>query len=348
MKDSRYLDLGNTEKETIGVLLLNLGGPDSLRSVRPFLYNLFSDRNIIRLGPSFLQKPIACLISCVRSKKTEKMYRMIGGRSPMLDITNAQARFLELALNTLHVPLTPSLSFSVFVGMRYWHPFIEDVVSDMYRDSVRRLVAISLYPHYSCATTGSALLKFREVVSKYPVESSCIASWFNHPLYIEALVDLIRKGLESFQSKSEFETRKPELTIPVLFSAHSLPESFIREGDPYVHQIKGTIQEITKKIPLEWYLSYQSKSGPVKWLEPSTEEMLKRLAEVGYKKILIVPISFVSDHIETLFEIDIIYKEIAHSLGMVLKRVDSLNTHPVFIEALKDMVIEKAREMGWA
>jgi ferrochelatase len=133
----------------------------------------------------------------------------------------------------------------------------------------------------------------------------------------------------------------------VLFSAHNLPETLIKEGDPYVEQINGTIKEITKRLNIQWHLSYQSKSGPVKWLEPSTEEMLKRFAEKGFKNILLVPISFVSDHIETLYEIDILYKGIASRLGLVLKRVDSLNTHPLFIESLKDIVMKGLKEKGW-
>ena len=352
------------DKETIGVVLLNLGGPDSLHAIKPFLYNLFSDRQIIQLGPSFLQKPLAWLISTIRSKKTEKMYAMIGGKSPILDITIAQARALEKALNQESEvrsqkseknkdpePRTPSsgLSFKVYVGMRYWHPFIEKIIPEIYNAGIRKLIALSLYPHYSLATSGSSLSKFNEVASRYPIETFCIPSWFNHPLYIEALVDVIRKGIESFP---------PSLTLPprrggeggwdihVLFSAHSLPMKIIDKGDPYVNQIKGTIDEITRRMPVNWHLSYQSKSGPVKWLEPSTDEKLKELAGEGIKDILVVPISFVSDHIETLYEIDILYKNLADTLGITLKRAESLNNHPYFIEALKDIVFKGVRQIG--
>jgi ferrochelatase len=372
-------------KETIGVILLNLGGPDSLNAIKPFLYNLFSDRQIIQLGPPFLQKQLAWLISTIRSKKTEKMYAMIGGKSPILDITIAQAKALEEALNQesgvgsqksernkdSKLRTTSSeLSFKVYVGMRYWHPLIEEVIPKIYNDGIRKLIALSLYPHYSLATSGSSLTKLKEVLikiykpegakltefvssfehqkgkSSFAVHNSqftvhCITSWFNHPLYIEALVDVIKRGLESFI---------PPHTLPphILFSAHSLPKKIIDEGDPYVNQITGTIEEITRLMPIKWHLSYQSKSGPVKWLEPSTDEKLKELAREGVKDILVVPISFVSDHIETLYEIDILYKNIADKLGIKLKRVDSLNTHPHFIEALKDMVEKSAKEMGLA
>ncbi len=372
------------DKETIGVILFNLGGPDSIQAVRPFLYNLFSDRKIIKLGPSFLQKPLAWLISSLRAKNTESMYSLIGGRSPILDITFAQAKTLEEALNqksevrsqksTPPIPAprggraregVPEKKFKVYVGMRYWHPLIEDVITGMYIDGIRKIVALSLYPQYSVTTSGSSFTKLKDIVESYPIETLCISSWFDHPLYIEALVDIIKKGLESFSQKSpplsppltkggpgrginsEFRTPNSELDIQVLFSAHSLPHKIVEKGDPYVYQINGTIREITKIIPIKWHLSFQSKSGPVKWLEPSTDEKLKELAAEGIKNILVVPISFVSDHIETLYEIDILYKNLAEKFGITLKRVASLNTHPIFIEALKDLVIKSAKEKGW-
>ncbi|MEK7741937.1 MAG: ferrochelatase, partial [Nitrospirota bacterium] len=190
------------------------------------------------------------------------------------------------------------------------------------------------------------LSKFREVASKYSMEVFCTPSWYDHPLYIEALVDVIKKGLKSFNTDSPIHpfTDSP---VYVLFSAHSLPEKFIDEGDPYVRHIERTIEEIVKRMPIKWNLSYQSKSGPVKWLGPSTDEKLKELAGGNIKNILIVPISFVSDHIETLYEIDILYMQMAKGLGINLKRTDSLNTHPLFIEALKDIVIKNMKELGW-
>ncbi len=332
--------------ETIGIILLNLGGPDSLQAVKPFLYNLFSDRTIIQLGPPFLQKPIARLISMLRSKKTESYYRLIGGRSPILDITNAQAKALENALNSSRFTVHGSQLFKVYVGMRYWHPLIEDVIPQIYNDGIRKLIGLSLYPQYSLATSGSSFSKLKEVIgSLFTVH--CITSWYDHPLYIEALVDVINKGLESFNKliTDSYQLSAPD--IHVLFSAHSLPEKFIDEGDPYVRHIDRTIEEIVKRTPIKWHLSYQSKSGPVKWLGPSTEEKLKELAGRNIKNILIVPISFVSDHIETLYEIDILYMQMAKDLGINLRRTDSLNTHPLFIEALKDIVIKNMKEIGW-
>lgn len=340
------------ENETIGVILLNLGGPDSMQAVKPFLYNLFSDRKIIRLGPSFMQKPLACLISTLRSGKTRRLYSLIGGKSPILDITFAQAKALEDALNQSsvvscrsavnnysHSTVHCSQPFKVFVGMRYWHPLIEEVMPEIYNAGIKKLIALNLYPQYSVATSGSSMSRLTEVASEYPIEISGITSWFDHPKYINALVELIRKGAESFGHATN---------VHLLYSAHSLPQKFIDDGDPYVDQIKGTIQEIAKQIPFEWHLSYQSKTGPVRWLEPTTEEKLKDLARKDIKNILVVPISFVSDHIETLYEIDILYKQMAENLGINFRRVESLNTHPFFIEALKDIIIKKAKELSWA
>ena len=336
------------------MLLLNLGGPDSLRAVKPFLFNLFSDREIIRLGPSFLQKPIAWLISSLRSSKTEGFYGLIGGKSPICDITFAQAKALDEALNRSQLRETPPLAppcqggdggVKVYVAMRYWHPLIEDVIPEIYKDGVRRLVVLSLYPQYSVATTGSTLRKLDEVVSKYPIEIFSIKSWYDNQLYIDALVDEIKKGMDAFRNGQGDPA--PTSEVHVLFSAHSLPVKFIEEGDPYADQTQATIKEIVSKIDVQWSLSYQSKSGPVQWLGPSTDEMIEKLAEKGTRNLLVVPISFVSDHIETLYEIDILYKGMAEKLGMRLERVRSLNTSPLFISALQQLVVQGMEEAGW-
>ncbi len=354
------------ERKTIGILLLNLGGPDSLQAVRPFLFNIFSDREIIRLGPPFLQRPIAWLMSRLRSRKTEEMYRRIGGKSPILGITTAQAKALEKALNERHgetetrgngatekgiqgeseiqnFVASPShrvsaSSFKVYVGMRYWRPFIEDTMAQMYYDGIRTVLALSLYPHYSLATTGSAERRFKAVIRQYPIESFCVSSWYNHPIYVEALVESIKEGLTSFR----------DTDAEVLFSAHSLPLNIIESGDPYVSHIAATIEEVAKRTNVPWHLAYQSKSGPVRWLEPSTEDKIRELAEKGVRNLLVVPISFVSDHIETLYEIDILYKNFAERLGMTLVRAESLNTRPLFIKALDDIVRKSVKELGWA
>ncbi|RJQ43804.1 MAG: ferrochelatase [Nitrospiraceae bacterium] len=333
------------DKHITGVLLLNLGGPDSLDAVRPFLFNLFSDREIIRLGPSFLQKPIAWLISTLRSKKTMFMYSRIGGKSPIFDITKAQAEALEKALNqnaeksaTAH----PSLPFKVYIGMRYWRPFIIDTLNDILHDKVQHLIVLTLYPHYSKATSGSSIDEFKRAVARLRNHDSrlniqYIAQWYDFTPYIEALTELVADGISELKG-SDFQ---------VLYSAHSLPQSFIDEGDPYLEHIKSTIKAVNSllatrySLPVTWQLSFQSKTGPVKWLEPSTEKTIEELAHSGCRHLFIVPISFVSDHIETLYEIDIQYKELAEKHGMKLKRCKALNTSDTFILAMKQLVMAK-------
>jgi ferrochelatase len=340
--------LEQDKREQIGVLLVNLGGPDSLAAVRPFLFNLFSDRDIIRLGPSFLQKPLAWLISSLRSGKTKDAYALIGGRSPINEITRAQAEALEVQLNS---PMSGDQRalFRVYVGMRYWNPFLEDVVREIHAQGIRRLLVLSLYPHYSVATTGSSLSHLRKILAAYPgIAIHAVESWYDNPRYIDALAGQIRHGLDTFGTTADSRVPDRDRDTHLLFSAHSLPVKFIEEGDPYVDHITGTIRAVAEKISVPWSLSYQSKSGPVAWLEPSTEQMLEKLARKGVKNLLVVPISFVSDHIETLYEIDMLYKNMAADLGIHLERTRSLNTAPEFIAALEDIVVKGIKEAEWA
>lgn len=324
-------------------MLLNLGGPDSLESVRPFLYNLFSDREIIRLGPSFLQKPVAWLISTIRSKKTIDMYSQIGGKSPILEITKAQAKALERALNEDtagaygRTPLHSS--FKVYIGMRYWHPFTMDTIQEVLDDGIKDLIVLSLYPHYSKATTGSSLSDFKKYAEGRGLNIRYINEWYDFPPYIDALAELVAAGMSEFR----------EADFALLYSAHSLPRSFIDEGDPYLDHVKKTIEKVNARLSSDPFylnipgsrLSFQSKTGPVKWLEPSTEDTIAALAESGCKNLLVVPVSFVSDHIETLYEIDILYKEMADRHGINLIRCASLNISEKFIKAMKALIIEK-------
>ena len=330
-------------EKTTGVLLLNLGGPDSLQAVRPFLYNLFSDRDIIRLGPPFLQKPIAWLISRLRSKKTESIYRQIGGKSPILDITIAQAEALEKALNEREehrAQNTEGLKFKVYIGMRYWHPFMKNTVQKIRDEGVKNIILLTLYPHYSKATTGSSVTDFKKFITDKDFSIKYIDKWYDFPTYIEALAEKVAKGISECEEKN----------LHILYSAHSLPQSFIDEGDPYLDHIKATIEKVNQRLSsapyniseLEWHLSFQSKTGPVKWLEPTTEEIIAGLAKTGCKNLLVVPVSFVSDHIETLYEIDILYKELAEKYAIKLRRCEALNTSESFIHALKDLVLSKS------
>ncbi len=216
------------DNKKTGILLLNLGGPDSLDAVRPFLYNLFSDREIIRLGPAFLQKPLAGLIAALRHTKTESYYRLIGGRSPIREITTAEAEALERRLNAGE----KGSCFRVFVGMRYWHPLIEETIPAILAEGITRVVALGLYPHYSVATTGSSVSRLQKVCAGLPLSLFPVKAWYDHPLYIGSLAEKIREGLARFGDAED---------VHVLFSAHSLPKKFIDEGDPYVRHIEATV-----------------------------------------------------------------------------------------------------------
>ena len=275
------------------------------------------------------------------------MYGRIGGKSPILDITTAQANALEKVLNENAEQTTDygqrttdnDVYFKVYIGMRYWRPFIKDTVNTILKDGIEKLIVLSLYPHYSKATTGSAFGEFKRQIKGKDIDIQYIEEWYDFPPYIDTLAGLIAEGTSEFSGKD----------FDVLYSAHSLPESFIKEGDPYLDQIKTTIEKVNERLSSEPYnmtglksrLSFQSRTGPVKWLGPSTEETITGLAEEGCKNLFVIPISFVSDHIETLYEIDILYKELAKSRGMNLVRCRSLNTNEKFIYAMKELIIKK-------
>lgn len=324
----------NHRPSSIAVILLNLGGPEKQEDVRPFLFNLFSDRQIIRLGPSFLQKPIAAFIARRRAPKSRAAYDMIGGGSPLSRITAEQGSALEKTL-AAHGP------FKVFMAMRYWHPFAAETLAQIKGRGINKIIALPLYPHYSIATTGSSLSDLRSTVARRFASSFQLAeidSWPVQPQYIACLAANITAGRQRFG---------PDEQVQIVYSAHSLPVKFIDEGDPYVDHLRETIKELEKKIGLRGRLCYQSRSGPVKWLSPSTPEMLEELAGKGCRHILMVPISFVSDHVETLYEIDILYRKMAAELGMRLERTSSLNTQPEFIRALKELVLDAAAQQEW-
>lgn len=313
-----------TEKK-IGVLLLNLGGPDTLDDVEPFLYNLFSDRQIIRLGPAFLQKPIAKMIAWRRAPKSKENYDKIGGGSPILRITNQQARALEKTL-------ADSGSFLVRACMRYWFPRASEALQEMISAGVSEIIALPLYPHYSIATTGSSFTDLEAIAKKMHLSMPIhkITSWPQESAYIECIAQRIQDGLKQFDGQP----------VEIVYSAHSLPKKFIDEGDPYVRDLELTIQALEKHTGIPGTICYQSRSGPVEWLAPSTPDMLRKLAGQGSKNILMIPLSFVSDHVETLYEINMLFRDLATELGMRLESISGLNDDPVFIKALKDLVLK--------
>ncbi|XP_021749934.1 ferrochelatase-1, chloroplastic-like [Chenopodium quinoa] len=325
-------------EEKIGVLLLNLGGPDTLNDVQPFLFNLFADPDIIRL-PSlfrFLQRPLAQLISMLRAPKSKEGYASIGGGSPLRKITDEQANALKLALEA------KNKNVSVYVGMRYWYPFTEEAVQQIKKDKITRLVVLPLYPQFSISTTGSSLRVLQNIfredayLSRVPV--AIIRSWYQREGYVKSMADLIEKELQSFSMPDE---------VMIFFSAHGVPVSYVEDaGDPYKDQMEDCIFLIMRELKARGInnrhtLAYQSRVGPVQWLQPYTDKVLVELGQKGVKSLLAVPVSFVSEHIETLEEIDMEYKELALESGIEnWGRVPALNCTSSFINDLADAVTE--------
>jgi protoporphyrin/coproporphyrin ferrochelatase len=320
-----------------GVLLLNLGGPEKMEDVRPFLFNLFSDPDIIRLPFKALQKPLAWLISTARSRKSRGYYRQIGGGSPLRRITDEQARALESEL------AGRGIEAGVYVGMRYWHPFLEDAFAKIVEDRVDNLIVLPLYPQFSISTTGSSLNRIQDLVhengGRVP-RMSVIRSWHEDENYVTELAVMIEEEAAGFSDLGDDG-------FHIVFSAHSVPVRYIEEGDPYLEQTRRTVEMVMERVAASrpHHLSFQSKVGPVEWLRPSTDEIIRTLAGQGVRQMLLVPISFVSEHIETLYELDILYRKTAEEAGLVeYRRVSALNCRPAFIRALADLVQEQLSE----
>ncbi len=319
-------------QNSIGVILLNLGGPDSLDAVEPFLYKLFSDRSIIRLGPWFLQKAIARFIAKKRAPHTRELYKLIGGGTPLLTITSQQASGLE---KLLQEEAGEETSFHVTTAMRYSSPTAAEAVASLVEKNVDSIIALPLYPHYSRATSGSSLEDLKKAVKAHApcLPLAEIHGWATQKSYVRCFAEHILEGIHSFDNATE-------KNLAVVYSAHSLPTSFIKQGDPYLDHLRKSIEEIETITKHTGYLCFQSRSGPVKWLSPSTGEMIDELAEKGYQNMLMVPISFVSDHLETLYEIDILYRGKAEKKGITCRSCKSLNTSPLFLRALQELVLE--------
>ncbi|MCM2264482.1 MAG: ferrochelatase [Desulfuromonadales bacterium] len=319
----------------LGLVVLNMGGPDSLSAVRPFLYQLFSDRDLIQLpAGALLQKPFAALISVLRAPKVRLNYAQIGGKSPQLMWTTRQVEGIARELGPQVRP---------YVAMRYWVPRADEAVKRMRADGIEQAVVLSLYPHYTDATTGSSLNDFARAVKKHhpQLRYTVVRAWYDWPGYLDALANRVREGLEKFHEMVRDE-------VPILFSAHALPQKFIDRGDPYLEHVQATVKGVMARVGewQPWALAFQSRSGPVQWMEPDTVDEIDRLAADGAPGVLIVPVSFVSDHIETLQEIDFEYRMHAEKVGLPrFERAPSLNDHADFIKALAGLVrnhLEKA------
>jgi ferrochelatase len=321
-----------------GVLLFNLGGPETLADVKPFLYNLFSDPEILRLPVKALQKPLAWLISTTRYKKSSGQYAQIGGGSPLRRLTQAQADALRDEL------MRRGVEAKVYVGMRYWKPFTSEALDQIVRDGITDLIVLPLYPQFSVSTTGSSTKDFVALLDARGglrhIRRHYITRWHRHEAYIHSLAAQI------IEESAKFPDTNSQ-NIHLLFSAHSVPQSYIENGDPYLRHIEETMKLVCERLGNRYpaHLSFQSKVGPVKWLEPATQQKIKDLAAAGVKQLLTIPIAFVSDHIETLYELDIQYRQLADELQIMhYRRVPALNTRPDFISALADLVCEKFSE----
>jgi protoporphyrin/coproporphyrin ferrochelatase len=322
-------------KKKVGIVLFQLGGPDSLQAVEPFLLNLFLDPDIIPLGPlGILRRPIAKLISSRRSIPVARKYGEIGRRSPIGLLTERQrARLVEA--------VSPYIDPVAVTAMRYWHPMTSEAIEGLRKAGpLDEIVLLPLYPHFSYATTLSSLKEWNRVYGKPnggpPVRS--VGQFYNHPLYIQAVAQRIGSVLRQFPDSSR---------IHLVFSAHGLPMSLVEKGDPYPKQIEETVRlvcETGKQQYPGWprihLLCYQSRVGPAKWLQPPLTGTIERLGHEGVKEMLVVPISFVTEHIETLHEINIEARIEAGKLGIErFRMMPAVGDSPLFIGALKDLVL---------
>ncbi len=319
------------EKESnkrIAVVLLNLGGPDTLDAVQPFLFNLFNDKAIIRLPQPF-RYLLARWISKTRAPKARKIYSHLGGKSPLLENTQAQKQELAQTLQTLDA----QVDWRVFIAMRYWHPLTEDVVQDVKNFDPDEIVLLPLYPQFSTTTSESSFSEWQKQSSKFGL--SCLT----HTI---GCYPLMSGFIKSMQKLLEEALKQAPATTRVLFSAHGLPQKVVDDGDPYAHQVDLSVEEVMKAFPqVDYRVCYQSKVGKLKWLEPSLDEEMERAAEsqVG---VVIVPISFVSEHSETLVELDIDFAQRAKELHLpFFARTPTVSCHPLFITGLAELVIRK-------
>jgi ferrochelatase len=308
----------------VAIILFNLGGPDSLESVQPFLRNLFGDPAILRL-PTLIRAPLASFLAKRRTAKAREIYAKIGGSSPILGQTEAQARALEAALGQ---DGGEGHEWRGYVCMRYWHPMTEAVVRSVKRFAPDRIVLLPLYPQFSTTTTASSFKEWNDTAS-LKVLTTTIESYPTEPGFIAASVALVKQGLADAGAGPR----------RVLFSAHGLPERVIKAGDPYQAQVEQTAKAIVDGLgEIDWSICYQSRVGPLKWIGPSTDAEIRR-AGADKVRVVVYPLSFVSEHSETLVELDIDYRHLAEKTGVpTYIRVPTVGTHPLFIAGLARLV----------
>jgi ferrochelatase len=326
----------------LGLLALNLGGPRTLEDVRPFLQRLFADREIIRLpGGALGQRWISSVIVRARLGAVRRNYASIGGGSPIHRHTVAQVEGVAQRLvDRLGRPCRPYIAF------RYTEPSSDDALRAMAADGVEDVVALTLYPHYSTATTGSSLRELSRALDRTGLGGRfrirAVDRWYDHSGYLDVLTKRVGGALDTWP-------RSRRRGVVLLFSAHSLPMAFVEDGDPYPAHVAATVQGVVRRLgadaPAHCALGYQSQTGPVRWLEPRTEHLLTRLGQDGTRDVLMAPISFVSDHIETLYEVDQLFATAARRAGITtFRRIASLNADPDFLDALADIAQEALGE----
>ena len=316
-----------------GIMMLNMGGPASLEEVGPFLSRLFHDKDLIPLPA---QKQLAPWITKRRTPKIVEQYRQIGGGSPITKWTEYQGTEMVKLLDTMCPESAPHKHY---IGFRYTHPLTENTLEQMEADGIERAIAFTQYPQYSCSTTGSslnAIYRYYEQLGKPSnIQWSVIDRWPTHPGLVQAFTQTILDELEQFPADVRDD-------VVIIFSAHSLPMSVVNRGDPYPQEVGSTVQHVMQQLNYsnQYRLCWQSKVGPSAWLGPQTDESIEGLIKNGNKNILLVPIAFTSDHIETLYELDIEYiDDLARKAGVEnIRRSQSMNDNPIFIQALADMV----------
>ncbi|MDA9853165.1 ferrochelatase [Candidatus Pelagibacter sp.] len=311
------------------IILFNLGGPDKIENVEPFLFNLFNDPAILNL-PTILRYPLAKLISNRRAPVAKKIYAELGGSSPILKLTKEQSEALETKLNQTET----NNEYKCFIVMRCWNPRANDVIKDVQLFNPEEVILMPLYPQYSAATSGSSIKEWKDVCKKnnYHIKTSTICCYPTDQNFINAHTKEIIKKIKDLKN------------FKLIFSAHGLPEKNIKKGDPYQWQVEQSVQKIVENLNVEnldWILSYQSRVGPLKWIGPSTEDIIVENSKIN-KHIVLVPIAFVSEHSETLVELDIEYKEIADANGCKnYTRVPALGINEDFIKAMSELIIKK-------
>lgn len=316
-------------KPKVAIVLFNLGGPDKPESIRPFLVNLFTDPAILRV-PFFVRPLLARIIAYARVKPASENYALLGGKSPLLELTQEQADTLESAL--------PDMDARCFIAMRYWHPFSDEAARAVRDWGADHVVLLPLYPQYSTTTTGSSLTAWRDAAAKVglmkPVTTLCC--YHSDPGFTASTAAILRNSYDEAMREIG-----PDMKLRVLFSAHGLPETIIKQGDPYQFQVERTVATVVRQLNIEGLdhaVCYQSRATPQKWIGPSTEDEIERAAH-DMVAVLVAPIAFISEHSETLVELDVEYRELAEKAGVPgYYRVPAQNSDAGFIGALADLV----------